>query len=451
MNLFKPAKFTIQFIFILLGMFTSLCAAENLRYQQYSEYQLLDIDDSISYAQYRNEVANILRNNWHELVRSEDDYPYLKETDIERVVAAHTPSDRKANCKPGRQQRKILLLHGLYDSPYIMHDLEDYFVQQCFHTRAILLPGHGTRPGNLRGIHYQHWVKAVDTAITQFNREVEGDLYLGGFSTGAALALNKAIEQPGQVKGLFLFAPALKVVDGMARLLRAFGKIWVPYQKREDGDLIRYESLTMDSVIAVGKLADKVRKLLLQGERKIDIPVLLVIAENDITIKAKTAIKLYRQGHFGDQSEMLIYTPLKQDGQCVKQISPGDSSATPKQPTLVGSCFIHQQNGRRYKIADYSHMSLILNSTDDHYGLEGNYQYCTHYFHHPEGNQRCKRLVSTSDQLCFGERNPIGARRYSDFGKRCKVVRRLTSNPQFDQMTEFLDQFITKYIASPSS
>ena len=148
---------------------------------------------------------------------------------------------------------------------------------------------------------------------------------------------------------------------------------------------------------------------------------------------------------------MLIYTPLKQDGRCVQQVDPGDSSVIPKQPTYVSSCFIHRHNGRQYKIADYSHMALTLKSTDEHYGLEGNYQYCTHYFHHPEGNQRCKRLASISDQLCFGERNPIGAKRYSHFGKRCKVVRRLTSNPQFNQMTELMDQFINKYIATPTS
>ncbi len=232
----------------------------------------------------------------------------------------------------------------------------------------------------------------------------------------------------------------------MAGLLRTFGKIWVPYQKRADGDVIRYESLTMDSVVAVGKLADKVRKYLAKGERKMEIPVLLVIAENDITIKTRTAIKLFQQGGFGDQSEMLIYTPLKQDGQCVKQVIAGDAAATPKQPSYVSSCFIHQQHGKSYKIADYSHMSLILRSTDEHYGLEGSYQYCTHYFHHPEGHQRCKRLAATSGQLCFGERNPIGAKRYSDFGQPCKVVRRLTSNPQFDQLSGFMDEFIDQHL-----
>ncbi|MDJ0833518.1 MAG: alpha/beta fold hydrolase [Gammaproteobacteria bacterium] len=443
----KHSIFNRLSIFILLGLFTSVCVgADGIRFEQAPSYQMLDIDDSLSYAQYRNRVRDILRNNWNEMLQSDDDYPQLTISDIEEVVAALTPTDRPATCSQGQQPRKMLLLHGLYDSPYVMHDLEDYFHRQCFHTRSILLPGHGTRPGNLRGIRYQHWENAVDTAIAQFNREVEGDLYLAGFSTGAALALNAVSEQPDKIKGLFLFAPALRVFDGFAGLLRTLGKVWVPYQKRQDADVMRYESLTMDSVVQVGKLADKVRKQLARGEPDIDVPVLLVIAENDITIKTRTAIKLYQKGRFGDQSEMLIYTPVRQDGQCVKRVSPGDPSAIPKQPTYIGSCFVHEHDGQRYKIADYSHMSLILKSTDRHYGLEGSYHYCTHYFHDPDNIKRCQHLASSSDDLCFGERNPIGAKRYPYFGKRCKVVRRLTSNPQFDQLTELIDQFIARHI-----
>jgi esterase/lipase len=433
----------------LVAVLAAGCSVPGKRFERIPEYQMTKFDSAESYRQYQTRVATELEKNWKALAQSPDDAPQYSEAVIKKLVAAHTPTDMKP-ADPGRcknKTRNMLLIHGLYDSPRVMRDLEAYFNSRCFHTRSILLPGHGTRPGSLLNISYKAWVDAVNYAVERFHKEIDGDLYITGFSTGGALALKTALDKPGEVKGLFLFAPAIKVADGMPRFLRGIGMEWVLFQKLKDTDLIKYESMTLDSVLEVGKLADKVREKLSDNSRHLNIPVMLVIAKNDYTIKTETTINLYEQGKFGDKSDMLIYAPIKVNGkQCIKGMRRGNPQATPKVPTYVSSCFIHEQNGKKFVIADYSHMALTLKPTDKHYGLEGEYKYCTQYFYDEEMENKCKQKGTAGVAICFGERKMMDSVCYPQCAKRHMIVRRLTSNPQFKELTGYLDQFISNNI-----
>ena len=51
----------------------------------------------------------------------------------------------------GRHAKAALLLHDLGGTPYEMRDLGRALVEHCYLVRAILLPGHGTVPGDLLG------------------------------------------------------------------------------------------------------------------------------------------------------------------------------------------------------------------------------------------------------------------------------------------------------------
>ena len=75
------------------------------------------------------------------------------------------------------------------DSPFMMRDIGEYFKEKSFLVRSILLPGHGTVPGDLTNISYEKWIEAVQYGINSFEKETE-NLYIAGFSTGGALALH---------------------------------------------------------------------------------------------------------------------------------------------------------------------------------------------------------------------------------------------------------------------
>ncbi len=97
----------------------------------------------------------------------------LDSTTKETIIQANSPFEYRPSseqCKnpSGRFQYKrgILLIHGLTASPYMMEDLARFFHARCFLVRAILLPGHGTRPGDLLDIHYQDWIKTGSRLLT---------------------------------------------------------------------------------------------------------------------------------------------------------------------------------------------------------------------------------------------------------------------------------------------
>ena len=429
---------------MLAGLIATGCSStRGSRFELVEAYQFSDVAWS-SYADYRAEVKRKLEENWRVLLASSEDLPDAEmvsgvdDDGIEKLVELLAPTDSKpdAQCrfKDGKS-RGMLLIHGLYDSPYTMHDLEAYFRKKCFHSRTILLPGHGTRPASLLGIDFESWIKTVNFAIRELAEEVDDNVYITGYSTGGALALNSAFENP-LVKGLLLFAPALKVDAGMAHWAKRLGFEWVPFHRLADRDLMKYESLTLDSVIAVDSLANRVRTKLQDSSSTLTMPVLLVVAENDFTIKSTTAIEYFREGRFGDNAEMFIYSSDKA----------GEGDPEKRLPTYINSRFVHQQDGSKFMIADYSHLSLTLRPDDGHYGLQGDYKNCLQYVLDGDKRERCKDATLTYPDVCFGERSLLGSKTYPQCNGPGQIVRRLTSNPQFDDLTAYLDSFIDRYI-----
>ena len=135
----------------------------------------------------------------------------LSATNRERIIDGNAPFSLSPapDCAATLPRRGILLSHGLTDSPYSMRALGRFFQQHCFHVRAILLPGHGTRPGDLLEVTWQEWEKAVAFGVESLAREVD-QIYLAGFSTGGALSLHRALNDR-RIKGLFLFSPAVEI------------------------------------------------------------------------------------------------------------------------------------------------------------------------------------------------------------------------------------------------
>ena len=74
--------------------------------------------------------------------------------DLEKIVDGNAPFELKPSggYHAGREKpyrRGVLLTHGLTDSPYFMRHLAAFFQENGFSVMAVLLPGHGTRPGDL--------------------------------------------------------------------------------------------------------------------------------------------------------------------------------------------------------------------------------------------------------------------------------------------------------------
>src|SRR5690606_38330771 len=77
------------------------------------------------------------------------------------------------------------------------------------HSRAPLLPGHGSSVEALAVTRYADWYAAAEQQL--FELGAESPVILGGQSMGAVLALDLAARHPARCAGLVLFAPAVRL------------------------------------------------------------------------------------------------------------------------------------------------------------------------------------------------------------------------------------------------
>ncbi len=111
----------------------------------------------------------------------------------------------------------VLLLHGMSDSPYSLHNMGTRLHEEGAHVVGLRIPGHGTAPSGLVHVRWQDMVAAVKLAVQHLHNQV-GDkpVYIVGYSNGGALALHytlSVIEDPTlpPIKKLVLISPEIGV------------------------------------------------------------------------------------------------------------------------------------------------------------------------------------------------------------------------------------------------
>ena len=113
-----------------------------------------------------------------------------------------------------------LLIHGLSDSPYSMHELAEALHARGFEVTVLRLPGHGTLPSVMTQMTVADWNAAVRIAARDVaSRTPPGQpFYLGGYSTGGTLALqytldalvDTSLRKPDRI---LLVSPAIEVPE----------------------------------------------------------------------------------------------------------------------------------------------------------------------------------------------------------------------------------------------
>ncbi|MCK4708151.1 MAG: alpha/beta fold hydrolase [Gammaproteobacteria bacterium] len=434
----------------LLALFQAGCSTIEVRHTASGISDVFEFPQTESFQSYTNRTSNYLWLNWQNRLATEPDWP--KNPGVEKIAQYNSPgmSSPGENCTA--KQNGIVLIHGLYDSPYVMHDLQEYFQSRCFYTMSLLLPGHGTRPGDLLNLSYREWKKATTFSIQRMAQQVD-NVFIAGFSTGGALAVNYANdpqrEDGIEVKGLFLLAPALDLRAKGAALILADIVSWVPGQKFNDVDYIKYESLTTNSVRQIIYLANETRERL--AERQLNIPAFIVVAENDYTIPAKTTIDLFKKDVFSENSILVKFTP-NSDNDDIRIYStnlPDKSICRNFKEERIIECDSSFEyianNGKEYTVGDFSHMALTLKPDDPHYGFDGDYRYCLHYSQDNDAVLR-DQCLNQKAPFCYGERSAFSHGKSELCAMKGRAVVRLTSNPLFPLLVEQMDIFLGKVI-----
>ena len=114
----------------------------------------------------------------------------------------------------------VLLLHGMTDSPYSLHALAETLAQQGYWVIGLRMPGHGTAPSGMKYVKPEDMIAVTRLAMVHLSTSV-GDkpIHVIGYSTGAALALNYALDAAEGVASpmpasLVLISPAIRIHAG---------------------------------------------------------------------------------------------------------------------------------------------------------------------------------------------------------------------------------------------
>nr|WP_319395303.1 alpha/beta fold hydrolase [uncultured Desulfobacter sp.] len=352
--------------------------------------------------------------------------PYLGHYSAARAAQMRSPFERlpeKGSTGPGKG-KGFLLIHGLTDSPYLMHSiadsLEDAYPNAII--RGVLLPGHGTVAGDSLNMRHTDWMAITDYGVRSFEK-MDGisELYLVGFSTGTALAIRHLQDNPKnpKIKGLILISTAVKAKSGAAFLspyLR-WVKDWL--DTFEERDAARYESFSVNA----GAEFYLLTKNIMKHKTPIDVPVLMAVSADDDTIDADAARQFFCE-KVTARRRGLIWYASRHAG---RNIDPpcGDIKAVALGPVD------REFQGTAYRFANYAHTALSMNPADEHYGVNGKYHHCKAYDTPPDMD-KFKKCQKGSAKTIFGERDIASkaAKKELDYD----YWRRGTFNPDYARL-----------------
>jgi esterase/lipase len=322
------------------------------------------------------------------------------------ILKANAPFEYRPE-NPNHQG--ILMIHGLFDSPFIFRELGKKLAAQGFLVRAILLPGHGTGPGALLNVKYQQWLKTVEYGIHSFKKEVD-KVFIVGFSLGGTLALLQK-----DIAGLILLSPAIKIrsyIDFAANWYRSIAWViksaaWFHRDKEEMSDYTKYRSITFNSIYQVYLLTRLVRKV------TPTVPCLFALSQDDATVCSKSSIKYFKEKTNKD-SRMILYTP---------------NPYIPKDTRITCRSTIYAD----LDIFDFSHTCLPISPDNPHYGKHGDYAYTS--------------FIPPKEKIIYGEYSALQLKINQialHYHLTDTKLQRLSFNPDFEFLAKNISQFLTR-------
>lgn len=352
--------------------------------------------ENLSFPAYITSVNNTLKNINQKFNLGHSD----------AIIDNNTPFEFRPQ---GEVKRGALLVHGLFDSPFIMRDVGKHLQQQGMLVRSILLPGHGSIPADLLTTSPTEWMKALQYGINSFVDEVE-ELYLVGFSTGAALQLNyllQHMESKPKIAGLIMLCPAMALNTKKSIFLRVYRMFrWMFREQkwilRHDTDYVKYTSFPINSGYLVQRLI--VENNFLLKSNQCPVPIFIAMSEDDETVRADVVIDFFKKTT-DDKNEFVLYRKDKHD-------------YNDRRIKVVNSSLAKQH------VIDLSHIAVPNAPDNAHYGIDGDYQ----------------EKITEPDSPPMNDTVYLGAA--SSDNETHYRMRRITYNPFFDKLMQDIDGFV---------
>lgn len=353
----------------------------------YQTAKTLPAFDQVSFASYRAETESWLLKN-----------RVFVSTDKTKELQANLPYEIKPEVANGQG---VLLVHGLADSPYSFIDVGKHLAKQGYLVRTVLLPGHGSKVGDLILPTLADWQGVVAHHTRLLKQDVD-QVWLGGYSTGANLVTSQAL-QDDEIAGLLLFSPAFKPNHFIVSLAPLASRFMTWADQDPEDNYIRYNSLPMNAAAVYYRTSQVVRDDLKRA--KYDKPVFMIMSEGDEVIDTGYAVTMFKN-NLTNANNRLVW-----EGEA--------ELAEPRAKSF-------SMNLPDSRISNGSHLSLLFSPENTAYGKNGAILICSN------------GQSSADEEKCnAGETVWYSAHGYVEAGK---VHARLTWNPYFSESMMLLDE-----------
>jgi len=256
-----------------------------------------------------------------------------------------------------------ILVHGLSDSAFSMRDLAREVSKGCYIARTALLPGHGTKPGDLLSTRLTDWVDTVQFLITQANQEHEHVVAVG-FSLGALLVMAEALEPASPIDAIVTVSPAFYLTTSpwaeMAAWLHPM-KTWLDKEKPDD--TYRYEAIPTIAVAQTVRAKSRLHQMVSRSQG-VSIPWLAVQSDDDLVIETSKNETLFLEHALNEASRLLTYYGESAYKEII--LSEADDSRLIRLAT-------HSED---HQVSGLTHVAIHQSPENHHYGVNGDYRNC---------------------------------------------------------------------------
>lgn len=177
------------------------------------------------------------------------------------------------NCQP----LGVVLVHGFLASPAEVKEFGKKLADAGYPVIGVRLKGHGTSPWDLRGRAWRDWLASVKRGY-QIMSAFADRICLIGFSTGGALCLHLAAENPERLAGVaaisvpmkfrnknLVFVPLVRGANKLVRLVSAYEGVMLFSPNNSEHPQINYRNIPVRSLHeltrAVGALKEQLPKI----------------------------------------------------------------------------------------------------------------------------------------------------------------------------------------------
>ncbi len=336
--------------------------------------------------------------------------PESAEQEVELVSPLELPLGASCN---GQSSGIAILVHGLSDTAFSLRDIGSVLAESCFNSRLVLLPGHGTRAGDLLTTRHGDWQKTLNYLIDQAVNETD-TVMLIGFSLGGVLTLDAALQRQDDIDGVIGISPAYYLSS--ARLAK-WANLVAPISRWVDrgvqDDPLRYEAMPTRGVAETWSAMTNLHKNF-DRYGPVRIPWMLAQSMDDAVVVPEQNEQLWKQQATNPNSQLIRFVSTQQ------------YPAEQRVLTLPGS-------SEADRVIALTHLAIHQSPANPHYGENGTYRNCGGNMpREPEKIKQCEE----SEEVWYGL--------WSTEQKTDQAMAFSTFNPSFDQLANEIKSFVSR-------